>query len=221
MKNRKQIITEDGSSSFYLENFDESFHSKHGAIQESQHIYIGNGLELFKNSDRVNILELGFGTGLNSLLSYQFAKENNIRINYTAIELYPLQQYEINKLNYQSSLEIEAKIFDKIEFCEWHTKVEISEFFSLRKLEMDIKELDFPSDSFDLVYFDAFNPDIQPELWTEDVFKRLYKTMNITSFLLTYSVKGFVKRNLKSAGFKIEKLPGPIGKREILRAIRV
>ena len=220
--NRKIVITEDGSSSLFVEDLNEHYHSIHGAIQESKHIFIQTGLqsETTRNLDTINILEIGFGTGLNALLTYFSALETHQNICYTAIELYPLDMEEVRLLNYPDFMEYADanSIFRQLHEVEWEQSIAISGHFSICKHRQSILEFPYPLLAFDLVYFDAFAPDVQPKLWSEEVFGKIYQSMKSESILVTYSTKGVVKNALKNVGFQIEKLPGPKGKREILRA---
>lgn len=215
---RKAILTSDNSHTFFDKRTGEHYHSTFGAIQESEHIFISAALECKpQNSKRLNILEIGFGTGLNALLSYKYAYDNLLNINYFAIEAYPIEQSEAAVLNYPEILKIDPQ-----DFQQMHEKTEeiikIGERFNLQKQFAKLENVQFTKEQFDIVYFDAFSPEVQPELWTEDIFKMIFDSMKKNAVLTTYSCKGIVKRALKSAGFQIEKLPGPPGKREFLRA---
>ncbi|MDR0367902.1 MAG: tRNA (5-methylaminomethyl-2-thiouridine)(34)-methyltransferase MnmD [Bacteroidales bacterium] len=219
---RKIILTEDGSSSLFVETLNEHYHSIHGAVQESMHIFIQAGLlcEQLKDLQTVNILEIGLGSGLNALLTYFSALNANKKVRYTAIEKYPLSFHEVQLLNYPHFMAHTSaeNVFRQIHTSEWGTTEAFSAHFSLCKHQQSATETAYPADTFNLVYFDAFSPDVQPELWSEELFKKIYQSMKPESVLLTYSTKGTVKRALKNADFQIEKLPGPKGKREILRA---
>lgn len=215
---RKAILTSDNSHTFFDKRTGEHYHSTFGAIQESEHIFIDAALEYkSQNSKELNILEIGFGTGLNALLSYKYANDNLINVNYFAIEAYPIEQNEAKLLNYPKLLNIEQE-----DFLEMHKnneiKNKIGERFILQKQFAKLELVRFAKEQFDIVYFDAFSPEAQPELWTVDIFKMIFSSMKINGVFTTYSCKGDVKRALKSAGFQIEKLPGPPGKREFLRA---
>ncbi len=215
--NRIIIKTDDNSSSIFIPELNENYHSTHGAIQESNHIYIKNGFEQIKNN-HINIFEVGFGTGLNTILTYINSKELNKTVNYYAVEKYPLNQQEIDTLNYNGTI-INKEVYDLINSNIWNSKIIIDKNFSLIKYKADIKT--FETDiNFDLVYFDAFAPDVQPKLWSKEIFNNIYNQINIGGILVTYSVKGEVKRLLKSIGFKVEIIDGPPGKRHMLRAIK-
>jgi len=215
---RKAILTSDNSHTFFDKRTGEHYHSTFGAIQESQHIFIKAALEYkSQNSKELNILEIGFGTGLNALLTYKYAESNNMTINYIGIEAFPIDQKEALVLNYPDLLNIKQEEFLKMHE-DTEDKIRIGDSFILQKLFNKLELLKLGQAKFDIVYFDAFSPDVQLELWTEDIFKMIFDSMKKNAVLTTYSCKGIVKRAMKSAGFKIEKLPGPPGKREFLRA---
>ncbi len=220
---KKLIITQDGSHSIFVPALKEHYHSTFGAIQESGIVYIENGLkEILKSRNGINIFEMGFGTGLNAYLTFLYIINQSVKISYTAIEAFPLEPVMIQELNYAHQVQNDpgSSSFLKLHNAPWESAAEISESFQL--LKQNISLLDFETtDKYDLIYFDAFAPDVQPELWTLEVFDKLYKMMNPDGILVTYCCKGVVKRNMKSAGFEIEKLPGPPGKREILRGRKI
>jgi tRNA U34 5-methylaminomethyl-2-thiouridine-forming methyltransferase MnmC len=220
--NRSIVLTEDGSHTLYVMDIDESFHSRFGAVQESEHIFIQSGL-LHKNvieNHPISVLEIGFGTGLNALLTCMKAEELKKDIFYQSIELYPLTSTEYNGLNYGDfSNNVHAKdFFSRIHHCSWETIQSVSHYFKLLKQNVSALSAHYPKESYDVVYFDAFSPDVQPELWTKPLFEKIYQSMKSDGILVTYCTKGVVKNILKEIGFHIEKLPGPKGKREILRA---
>ncbi len=213
------VITKDGSHSIYVQSLDEHYHSVHGAITESRHVFIEAGLKQFKNR-HIRILEMGFGTGLNALLTFAETNESNISIYYTGIEKYPLESTIIESLNYESFIDPSWKgMLKLIHDSPWQLEVLIKPEFILKKIQCDMHEMEL-TDEFDLVYFDAFAPEKQPELWTEDLFRQIFLSMRPHSILTTYSSKGMVRRNLKAAGFQVEKIPGPPGKREMTRAYK-
>lgn len=213
-------ITEDGSHTLYLPAIDECYHSTHGAVQESKHIFVENGL-MSVDKETINILEIGFGTGLNAFLTLIEAEKHTKKIKYTAIELYPVDINKVLSLNYPALVEGNKKRFEfeKLHQTTWGQWVELSPNFSIKKIKKDLLRF-ISEDTYDVVYFDAFSPDKQPEMWTERVFQNLYQHVEQNGVLVTYSCKGIVKRALKVAGFTVEKLPGPVGKREILKAIK-
>ena len=213
------IRTSDGSDTLYVPEIDEHYHSVHGAVQESKFIFINNGLNYVK-SGSVRIFEAGFGTGLNALLSAEVSARDNKEIFYTSIEKYPLPENIINSLNYKDFVsENGKKIFNSIHSCRWNRPVKLSRNFTLLKIEGDLLTYNIEG-KYDLIYFDAFGPDKQPELWTNEVFMRIADIASPNGILVTYSVKGEVKRALKKNGFKVTILTGPPGKRHILRAVK-
>jgi tRNA U34 5-methylaminomethyl-2-thiouridine-forming methyltransferase MnmC len=217
---RKVIITADGSSTIYLPEWDENYHSKHGAIQEAKHVFIKHGLSLFSES-RISILEIGFGTGLNTFITFLEAPKFNLEIDYVGVEAYPVSFEEIGKLNYVSELnssEFEP-VFSEIHKQKWEIKNKISPVFTLTKRNKLFSEIS-DENTYNLIYFDAFGARVQPELWTEEIFEIMYKSLKKGGVLVTYSAKGSVRRAMQKVGFLVEKLPGPPGKREMLRAIK-
>ena len=218
---RKIIVTDDGSSSIYLPDWDETYHSKYGAIQEAYHVFIKNGLDLFNDNSKVNILEIGFGTGLNCFITFLEAEKRNLLIKYTGIEAYPLKPEEISQLNYNQQLKAKkySKEFDKIHSISWEKKHRINDSFSLLKRNQFFKDID-DLDKFNLIYFDAFGAKVQPELWTEEIFKIMFDSLKDKGILVTYSAKGSVRRAMQDVGFLVERLSGPPGKREMLRGMK-
>jgi len=220
MLKRQMIITLDGSSSIHIPEWDEQYHSKHGAIQEAYHVFIKNGFEYFDKT-ALSILEIGLGTGLNCFITFLEAQKKAIQISYTGVEAFPITEEERKYLNFVSQLKAEnyKGIFEKIHLSDWNKKTALSSNFFLQKDLMKFQKIN-AIDKYDLVYFDAFGPRVQPELWTEEMFERMYKSMNKGGVLVTYSAKGSVRRAMQSVGFLVEKLPGPPGKREMLRAVK-
>lgn len=217
----KLIITKDGSHSLYVPHLNEHYHSTHGAIQESRHVFINSGLHANK-LQQVNILEIGFGTGLNAFLTLLESKKKEIQVNYTTLELYPLDIECVKQLNYAqlSSDEDAAKHFLTLHESPWGVSIQITPFFTLHKVKRDFSKVNsiIETDTrFDVIYYDAFAPEKQPEMWTQQIFDKLFSVCNKKGVLTTYCAKGVVRRMLESSGFTIEKLPGPPGKREILR----
>ncbi len=218
------ITTEDGSHTLFSEQFNEIYHSCHGAIQESKHIFLKSGLEAVwqyqKRIERLRIFEVGFGTGLNALLTMLQAEKENLKMDYETVELYPVPIEIIKGLNYTKQLNFEYcygpyHTMHLVRWEEWH---ELTPFFRFRKMQASLLEVALEKETTDLIYFDAFAPEHQPEMWTVEVFKKLYEALTLGGILVTYCCKGSVQRALKEAGFRLEKLPGPPGKREILRA---
>ena len=212
------VITEDGSHTIYLPEMDEHYHSTHGAIQESLHIYINQGL-LQITKKEISILEIGFGTGLNAYLTYAFADSKNLVINYFTIEKYPLREIDYMKLNYPQNIFPEfAEVFEKLHRAKWDSVAEISATFSLMKIHDDLLSFKFDElPQFDLVYYDAFAPGKQPEMWTDEIIHKVASKVKKDGILVTYCAKGSVRRAFSSAGFHMERIPGPIGKKEILK----
>jgi len=215
---REILQTLDGSTTIHLPDWNESYHSKHGAIQEAYHVFIQNGLNTF-NGQPVSILEMGFGTGLNAFITFLESKKSNQKINYHGIEAYPISTNEISQMNYVSELNAtsETTIFDHIHECDWQTAIEISYLFTLTKRQQFFEQIE-DKDKFDLIYFDAFGYRVQPELWSTEIFRKMYKALKSNGTLVTYAARGVVKRSLIEVGFTVEKLPGPPGKREMFRA---
>jgi tRNA U34 5-methylaminomethyl-2-thiouridine-forming methyltransferase MnmC len=221
---KKQIITTaDGSKTIHFPEWNESYHSKHGALQEAQHVYIQSGLVHRVQKDipeTLNLLEIGFGTGLNAMLSLLFAQENQLKINYHSLEKFPLEKTTLNELSYAELFSSESSLFERLHAVEWEKQIEITPLFSLKKINTDLRV--FQTDSkYDLIYFDAFGPRVQPELWVKPILQNMYDMLNTNGVWVTYSCKGSVRRDLLDIGFQVEKIPGPPGKREMLRAIKI
>jgi tRNA U34 5-methylaminomethyl-2-thiouridine-forming methyltransferase MnmC len=219
----KIIETADGSTSFYNEELDETYHSRHGAIQESSHVFIGAGLlTVAELQKEISILEMGFGTGLNAWLTAVKAVELELKIKYTTLEAFPISNEQVNKMNYSDwgKGETQKLIFSKIQEVPWEESSEIDQHFSIKKIKRKFENY-HAVEEFDLIYFDAFGPDIQPELWSDVIFRNMFKALKPGGILVTYSVNGSARRAMKSAGFIVEKIPGPPGKREMSRAVKV
>lgn len=219
---KKQIIqTTDGSFTLFVPELDETYHSRHGAIQESLHVFIKEGLQFCSEKQELAILEVGFGTGLNALTTFMEINSSKQKVNYTTVEAYPLEWVEVEKLHYLDSevLQSFSDDFKSMHSCEWEKFVTVSSFFRLRKLKMKLQEIQFEN-SFDLIYFDAFAPQVQPNLWTEDIFRLMHRSLKIGGVLVTYCAKGSVKRAMRAVGFDLQSIPGPPGKREMSRAIK-
>jgi tRNA U34 5-methylaminomethyl-2-thiouridine-forming methyltransferase MnmC len=218
---REIIVTKDGSHTVEIPEMNVTYHSHHGAIQESMHVFIEAGLQYQLNRLELQgvplrIFEMGFGTGLNAFLTAIEAVKRKINIQYTAVEMYPLTFEEANTLNYGQVLG-QQEIFEQLHQCKWEADVAINQYFTLRKEQKDLHNF-LSHEAFHLVYFDAFAPSAQPELWTEAVFKKLFDMMTERGVLVTYCSKGSVRRAMQAAGFVVSKLAGPPGKREIVRA---
>ena len=217
---REIITTSDGSTTIQIVDWNEQYHSIHGAIQEAYHVFIKSGLSLFRDK-KLSILEIGFGTGLNSLVTLLEAPKYNLEIQYRGVEAYPVAQEELKQLNYISELKAEAvsEQFHLMHVSPWEKEIEITPQFLLHKQQKDFAELN-DSDSFHLIYFDAFGARVQPELWTEAIFSKMYAALKNDGILVTYAAKGSVRRAMQTVGFSVERLPGPPGKREMLRATK-
>ncbi|MDA3879181.1 MAG: tRNA (5-methylaminomethyl-2-thiouridine)(34)-methyltransferase MnmD [Prolixibacteraceae bacterium] len=218
---RHIIKTEDGSHSFYVPELDEHFHSTHGAIQESQHVFIQSGLKQIKK-ETINIFEVGFGTGLNTLLTIIESDKTNQNINYYSIEKYPLTNTEYTQLNYSKLTGFNCNpTFLSMHDCEWGKTIKLTTNFLFTKIRGDINAYQFTEcPLFDLIYYDAFAPNKQNGVWDKAIFELIYKHCAPGAVLVTYCARGEVRRTLQSVGFKTEKVAGPPGKREMLRAIK-
>ncbi|MFD2568786.1 tRNA (5-methylaminomethyl-2-thiouridine)(34)-methyltransferase MnmD [Pseudotenacibaculum haliotis] len=218
---REIIITSDGSTTIHLPDWNEQYHSKHGAIQEAYHVFIRHGLDAVPKTE-ISILEVGFGTGLNAFITFLETQKKELKIQYTGVEAYPVAIEEVNQLNYVSELKAEkfSDAFVKIHSVEWEAMHEITANFHLEKRKCFFHELK-EANAHDLVYFDAFGARVQPDLWTEEIFAIMYKALKVNGVLVTYSAKGSVRRAMQAVGFQVERLPGPPGKREMLRATKV
>ncbi len=215
---REIIQTLDGSTTIHLKEWDECYHSKHGAIQEAQHVFIQNGLSLFPNQT-VAILEIGFGTGLNAFITFLESQKLNQSINYVGVEAYPVNASEVLAMNYVDELNagLQKVIFEQMHESNWDEKVILNPEFELTKRKQFFDEID-DFEQFDLIYFDAFGYRVQPDLWSTAIFKKMYDALKPGGKLVTYAARGVVKRSMIEVGFTVEKLPGPPGKREMFRA---
>jgi tRNA U34 5-methylaminomethyl-2-thiouridine-forming methyltransferase MnmC len=216
------ITTSDGSHSLLNADLNETYHSTHGALQESQHVFIKNGLDqvLAETSDAIEVLEIGFGTGLNAFLTLQRATEAKRKIRYTTLEVFPLDENIWSNLNYTSSLG-SKDLFASLHHALWGVDQNISEFFTILKIKQKLQDEKLPRGVFDLVYFDAFAPNKQPEMWELSTLKLVTDSMREGAVLVTYCAKGQVKRDLKSLSLRVETLPGPPGKKEMIRACKL
>jgi tRNA U34 5-methylaminomethyl-2-thiouridine-forming methyltransferase MnmC len=215
-------LTADGSHTLFVSGLDEHYHSVNGAIQESTHVFINAGMHCCER-DNINILEIGFGTGLNAFLTLQEIKSTHKSVRYTGLELYPLPISIIEKLNYAEKYPDEDKeLYNKLHQAEWGKEIRILPNFCLTKIECNLTEFDFCSIEYpiDLIYYDAFAPDKQPEMWSQKIFDSLYSITSQGGILVTYCAKGVVRRMMQQSGYKVERLSGPPGKREMLRATK-
>ncbi len=219
---RQVVKTSDNSSTLFVPELGQHYHSTHGAVQESLHVFIEAGLHQFLNETApIHILEIGFGTGLNPLLTLLEAEKNKLKVKFTTLEKYPLNMGEVMELNYGELLggaDVKRHLIE-LHQVVWGKWIQITPNFSIYKMEVDFKEFS-ASTEFDLIYFDAFAPGAQPNLWTKDIFSRMYESLKPDGLLVTYCSKGEVRRNMMAAGFEVEKIPGPPGKREMVRASR-
>ncbi len=215
---REIIHTLDGSTTIHLKEWDECYHSKHGAIQEAQHVFIQNGLSLFPNQS-VSILEIGFGTGLNAFITFLESQKLNQSINYVGVEAYPVAASEVLEMNYVDELNAnnQRNIFEQMHESQWDEEIQLDSHFKLTKRKQFFDAID-DFEQFDLIYFDAFGYRVQPELWSTAIFKKMYHALKPGGKLVTYAARGVVKRSMIEVGFTVEKLPGPPGKREMFRA---
>ena len=208
--------TADGSHTLFLPEMDEHYHSVNGAVQESNHVYIDAGFNQCRK-EVVHVLELGFGTGLNTLLTALQAEQRGISVFYTGLEKFPLPQTITEQLNYS---EANKTLYQTLLRTDWETSVQVNPYFNLHKIQIDFRDFDF-SGRYDVVYYDAFAPDKQPEVWSQELFDTIYNSMNPEGILTTYCAKGNIRRMMQQAGFTVERIPGPPGKREMLRARKV
>jgi tRNA U34 5-methylaminomethyl-2-thiouridine-forming methyltransferase MnmC len=219
---REIILTQDGSHTINFCEWNATYHSKYGAIQESMHVYINAGLkQLLNRRSLIKVFEMGFGTGLNVLLTLREAEINQQRIYYETIEQFPLEKMLFEKLNYCEQLQrMDLKpAFEQLHYCEWNKEINISPFFTFKKMHTPVQNYEF-GQKINIIYYDAFSPAAQPELWAKEIFEKLFANLQPQGLLLTYCSKGDVRRAMQTTGFITEKLPGPPHKREILRAIK-
>jgi len=219
---REIFTTKDGSKTLFWPKYDEHYHSVNGALTESLHVFIHHGLEeIAKTKKEIRLLEVGFGTGLNAILTYIMTEKLHINVRYNSLEPNPISIEEVKQLDIHGQLLVPEEFVVKFHELSWGEEhIMVPEYFMLQKIKNTVE--DFKSkDKFDLIYFDAFAPSSQPELWTVSIFEKMYKHLNKNGILTTYCAKGQVKRDLKSVGFTIESLPGPPGKREMTRARKI
>ncbi|WP_299336049.1 tRNA (5-methylaminomethyl-2-thiouridine)(34)-methyltransferase MnmD [uncultured Psychroserpens sp.] len=220
---RKIITTADGSKTIQIEDWNEQYHSVHGAIQEASHVYIKHGLLFFisenKPHDPISILEIGFGTGLNALLTLLKSEELKLPMSYVGVEAFPVSSEELNQLNYTSELNIDSLYFQQLHQPSWEEVHQISNLFQLTKQQKFFKDIS-EENAYDIIYFDAFGARVQPELWTEDIFRLMHRALRQNGVLTTYAAIGSVRRILQSLGFEVQRLEGPPGKRHMIRAIK-
>ncbi len=217
---RELIISGDGSHTVFVPELNEHYHSIHGAVQESSIVFINNGLA-FSRADPVHIFEVGFGTGLNALLACVYCSMSRRKARFVSVEKYPLDKSITERFNHASFAGNEGmELFRRIHDAEWGIETVINEYFTLQKLEFDLVH-ESPEGNYNLIFFDAFGPEKQPEMWSQSIFRKISSITLPSGILVTYSAKGEVKRNLRAEGFKVELLPGPPHKRDVLRATKM
>jgi len=221
MFERELYKTADGSYTLRIQELDENYHSGHGALQEARHVFIENGIKSIEKTP-IHVFEMGFGTGLNALLTLHESLVNGTKINYVGIEAYPLENQLIKQLGYSRILpDGQDALFEAMHEAEWGLSIDLTSDFSLEKIHAKIEDYQVEFEKFDLVYFDAFGPRAQGEMWETGILAKMHQLLKIGGVLVTYCAKGQFKRDLKSLGFKVESLPGPPGKREMTRAIKI
>jgi tRNA U34 5-methylaminomethyl-2-thiouridine-forming methyltransferase MnmC len=217
---REIIQTSDGSTTIHIPEWKESYHSKHGAIQEANHVFIKNGLSLFEGKD-IAIMEIGFGTGLNAFITFLESSKLKQNIDYVGVEAYPVSNEELAAMNYVAELGVTSQqsIFDLMHQSNWEEKCIIDDHFDLTKRKQFFDDI-VDENCFDLIYFDAFGYHVQPDLWSTEIFRKMYSALKDNGVLVTYAARGVVKRSMIEVGFTVEKLAGPPGKREMFRATK-
>lgn len=213
--------TNDNSHTLYNSDLDETYHSRNGAVEEALYVYLKQGFEVkAQSTQNISVLEIGFGTGLNTILTLQVAERLNVECDYYTLETFPLSVDVIEQLNYRQFINSNhINNFNQMHECAWNSWQHINPNFKVYKAEKSIHDFN-TTERFDVIYFDAFGPDKQPDMWTEQVFKKLFELLKPSGIFVTYSAKGEVRRTLKAIGFDVELLPGPPRKRHMLRAIK-
>jgi tRNA U34 5-methylaminomethyl-2-thiouridine-forming methyltransferase MnmC len=217
---REIVITGDGSTTIRIPDWNENYHSSHGAIQEAKHVFVIHGLDVFQNQDEISILEIGFGTGLNAFITFLETLTKN-KVNYVGVEAYPISAAEVAQMNYVSELKAApyATNFEKMHASDWEHEIAITAQFNLTKRKQFFQDIN-DKNQYHLIYFDAFGYPLQPELWSEAIFVKMYEALLPGGVLVTYACRSVIKNAMLAAGFSIEKLPGAPGKREMLRATK-
>ncbi len=219
-KNLTIIKTKDGFDTLFLPELNETYHSTNGAFQEAEHVYLKNGLHIV-NKTNIKVLEMGFGTGLNAILTYLEAEKLNLLLDYTTVEAFPIAINLIEKLNFNSFLSLnDYLVFKNLHLIDWNKKHKISSNFSFEKQPIKFDEVSY-TEKFDVIYFDAFGYDVQPELWTETIFLKLYNSLNNNGILVTYACRNVIKKAMEKAGFTVKKIMGAPGKREMIQAFKI
>lgn len=220
MTGQELKITDDGSHTLYVPSLDEHYHSHFGAITESKHIFINAGLGGLQRNE-LSILEVGFGTGLNALLTALYAEENKLKVRYTTLEKYPVEPQLVSELNYGSLTGKRGdELFTAIHAAQWDMPAQITEWFIINKILGDVTVYEIEG-QYDVIFFDAFAPDRQPEMWSMNVLEKIAAVSRQGTIFVTYSAKGELKRNLRTLGFQVTLLPGPPGKRVMTRAVKI
>lgn len=216
---REIITTADGSRTIHIPEWNENYHSSHGALQEARHVFLKHGFDLFGERTEISIFEVGFGTGLNAILTLQEAEKRRIHVHYAGIEAFPVSEEELKALAYETLLDDDtARLhYAEMHAAKWNVPQQVSDYFTLHKIHEKLEDFTFSGQQPDLVYFDAFGPRTQGDMWALEHFKKIYEALKPGGVLVTYCAQGQVKRDLKAAGFSIEALPGPPGKREMTR----
>lgn len=218
---RKIQKTDDGSHTLFVESLNETYHSTHGAIQEARHVFIENGLKTI-TSDPIRVFEMGFGTGLNALLTLQYAIENDRYVEYTGIEAYPVDLDLVEQLNYTEEIDEDLWIaFDQLHATEWRQEHKMFDHFIFQKINKKIEDHCLMPGHYDLIYFDAFGPRAQEEMWAVEILQKMNYGLKRGGKLVTYCAQGQFKRNLQSIGFEVVSLPGPPGKREMTVGVKL
>lgn len=223
MDNLEIITTADGSHSLLNKTLNETYHSHHGAIQESVHVFINKGLQFLIDSfspKSINIFEVGFGTGLNALLTLQFATQSNVSVSYTSIEAFPLERDVWSKLNYGATIGLQDQLVALHE-ADWNTSIDIHPNFKMLKLKTTLQDFSHLGPPFNLIFFDAFAPNKQPEMWELPILKKVVQIMTTPAVFVTYCAKGQLKRDLRTLGLQVETLEGPPGKKEMVRGLQM
>tara|TARA_R110002050_G_scaffold279780_1_gene426546 strand:+ start:245 stop:922 length:678 start_codon:yes stop_codon:yes gene_type:complete len=220
---RKLVQTKDNSFTLFVPELDEHYHSIHGALAEAEHIFIDAGLKPIEDRKEISILEIGFGSGLNACLTALYADRQGLNIFYQGLEKYPVLEGEWRALNYPSIINQSGteQMMINLHAAPWSEKTRLNSHFQLLKSQIDFREFRAEENTFDLIYFDAFAPSAQADLWSLAVFSEMYKSLKLGGRLVTYCVKGSVRRTMQEAGFIVEKIPGPPGKREMARALKL
>lgn len=212
------LTTDDGSQTLFSKHFNEIYHSRNGALTESQHVFVRHGL-MNINKPHIKVFEVGFGTGLNALLCAYYAQQNNVSVDYTGVELYPVDATIASQLNYHEALPNCSIATAALHYAPWNERVAVTTNFSMLKMQQSFVNVQL-SETFDVIFFDAFAPEKQPEMWDLSAFQKCFALLEGGGVLTTYCAKGYVKRNMQAAGFRVEKVQGPPGKREMLVAFK-